>query len=164
MRDPWDRRIDQWFETGRQFVDGVAGNRPGKRKIGRKDKREDKSLQTISRWVEDKLDWFLEDDESWLEPWQVEQETNSNVSGNRKRPLDAISRRTAKGVNQVDPHNEPFSDEDGWPDDALFKVDRWQRSQTARPYKNDEDSLSSSREVDLSNKNRPLPRSSRRRS
>ena len=32
-RDPLERRMDQWFETGRQFVDGVAGNRPGKRCI-----------------------------------------------------------------------------------------------------------------------------------
>ena len=31
-KDPLDRRVDKWIETGRQVVDGVAGNRPGMRK------------------------------------------------------------------------------------------------------------------------------------
>ena len=33
-RDPRDRRLDQWLETGRQLVDGVAGRRPGQRRPG----------------------------------------------------------------------------------------------------------------------------------
>ena len=31
-RQPLERRVDKWIETGRQVVDGVAGNRPGMRK------------------------------------------------------------------------------------------------------------------------------------
>ena len=34
-KDPLERRMDQWFETGRQFVDGVSGTRPGQRKAGK---------------------------------------------------------------------------------------------------------------------------------
>ena len=26
---PLDRRMDKWIQTGKQVVDGVAGNRPG---------------------------------------------------------------------------------------------------------------------------------------
>ena len=30
--EPFDRRMDKWIQTGKQVVDGVAGNRPGQRK------------------------------------------------------------------------------------------------------------------------------------
>ena len=33
LRSPLDRRVDKWLETGRQFVDGVSGTRPGMRRI-----------------------------------------------------------------------------------------------------------------------------------
>ena len=31
-RAPLDRRMDKWIQTGKQVVDGVAGNRPGQRR------------------------------------------------------------------------------------------------------------------------------------
>ena len=62
-RDPLDRRFDQWLETGRQLVDGVAGTRPGQRGSGRTDRRSTPSLENVGRWVGDKIDWFLEEDE-----------------------------------------------------------------------------------------------------
>jgi hypothetical protein len=62
-RDPRDRRLDQWLETGRQLVDGVAGRRPGQRRPGL-------DLDSVGRWVGDKVEWLLEEDDDWREPWQ----------------------------------------------------------------------------------------------
>ena len=57
-RDPRDRRLDQWLETGRQLVDGVAGRRPGQRRAGL-------DLDSVGRWVGDKVEWLLEEDDDW---------------------------------------------------------------------------------------------------
>ena len=56
--DPLDRRLDQWLETGRQLVDGVAGTRPGSRgSAGRGGSRSTAaSLDAVGRWVGDKID------------------------------------------------------------------------------------------------------------
>ena len=60
-RDPLDQRIDQWVETGRQFVDGVSGRRPGQR-------RGPMALDSVGRWVGEKVEWLLEDDDDWRSP------------------------------------------------------------------------------------------------
>lgn len=64
------------MSAGRQFVDGVSGSRPGARRPeegrggnGRPDGRRPGPLQ-LGRWVEDRLDWFLDDGDDWREPWQ----------------------------------------------------------------------------------------------
>ena len=57
-REPRDRRLDQWLETGRQLVDGVAGRRPGQRRPGL-------DLDSVGRWVGDKVEWLLEEDDDW---------------------------------------------------------------------------------------------------
>jgi hypothetical protein len=82
-RDPRDRRLDQWLETGRQLVDGVAGRRPGQRRPGL-------DLDSVGRWVGDKVEWLLEEDDDWREPWQESAEPKAR----RKQPLQAISRRS----------------------------------------------------------------------
>ena len=43
MEDRRDRRLDTWIETGRQFVDGVSGRRPGQRRNGF-------DLDSVGRW------------------------------------------------------------------------------------------------------------------
>ena len=53
MEDRRDRRLDTWIETGRQFVDGVSGRRPGQR-------RSSFDLDSVGRWVGDKVEWLLE--------------------------------------------------------------------------------------------------------
>ena len=63
MEDRRDRRLDTWIETGRQFVDGVSGRRPGQR-------RSSFDLDSVGRWVGDKVEWLLEEDDAWREPWQ----------------------------------------------------------------------------------------------
>ena len=74
-REPrFDQRLDQWLATGRQLVDGVAGARPGSRASGRPQPGGRAGGLPrpggLGRWVEDKLDWLLEDDDGWREPWE----------------------------------------------------------------------------------------------
>ena len=149
-RDPLDRRMDQWLETGRQFVDGVSGRRPGQR-------RASQALDSVGRWVGDRIEWLMEDDEAWREPWQ---EPSAEVRPNGKRPLEAISRRRA-APQQPQPHGGSAASDateqadsqlseasDQWPDDETFQVPHWQRGGAGSTS---------------STPRRALPRSSRRR-
>ncbi len=158
-RDSLDRRFDQWIETGRQFVDGVAGTRPGQRRSFNVGRRSSSSLETVGRWVGDKLDWLLEDEDGWLEPWQEEQ--NMSDSGN-KRPLDAISRRVPQSDISALEANPVVDDEDQWPDDSSYRVDQWQRPSLKET--DDSEGFSRNSRNFKSSKKRPLPRSSRKRS
>jgi hypothetical protein len=66
-------RLDQWVSRGRQLVDGVSGARPGSRPGGRPAEGRAggrPSLDGLGRWVETRLDWLLEDDDDWREPWE----------------------------------------------------------------------------------------------
>ena len=154
-RDPRDRRLDQWLETGRQLVDGVAGRRPGQRRPGL-------DLDSVGRWVGDKVEWLLEEDDDWREPWQESAEPMAR----RKQPLQAISRRSRQrsmpaAASQPPPTAAPLvaesSASEDWPEDDLFRVQRWQRDQIQRSSTQGEpqDQPPSAR--------RGLPRSSRRR-
>jgi len=154
-RDPRDRRLDQWLETGRQLVDGVAGRRPGQRRPGL-------DLDSVGRWVGDKVEWLLEEDDDWREPWQDSAEPKAR----RKQPLQAISRRSRQRSMPTAAFQPPptaassvaeTSGSDEWPDDDLFQVQRWQRDPTQRssPQGEPQDQPPSAR--------RGLPRSSRRR-
>ncbi len=149
--------MDQWIETGRQLVDGVAGNRPGKRKSINKEPRMGSSLENVGRWVGDKLDWLLEDEEGWLEPWQTEQKVNYTGG---KRPLEAISRRTNDVVSSFN-EDQSLMRKDEWPEESSFRVERWQRRQSETRV-NDEDRSTGQRQKSRA-ESRPLPRSSRRR-
>ena len=154
-RDPRDRRLDQWLETGRQLVDGVAGRRPGQRRSGL-------DLDSVGRWVGDKVEWLLEEDDDWREPWQESAEPMAR----RKQPLQAISRRSRQrsmpaAASQPPPTAAPSGAEssasEDWPEDDLFQVHRWQRDpiQRSSPQGEPQDQPPSAR--------RGLPRSSRRR-
>ena len=146
MEDRRDRRLDTWIETGRQFVDGVSGRRPGQR-------RSSFDLDSVGRWVGDKVEWLLEEDDAWREPWQ---DTDRPLRS-AKRPLEAISRRgrqvssapSVPAMTSPDPGSV-----DDWPEDDSFRVDRWQRSRsTATPAVDPQPPAP----------RRSLPRSSRRR-
>jgi hypothetical protein len=110
--DQLDRRLDQWLETGRQLVDGVAGTRPGRRSgvAGRAGRSSGASLDAVGRWVGDKIDWLLDEEDDWREPWEPEPAARTvrdrssarvdaiagdsrAVSTGGKRRLQAISRR-----------------------------------------------------------------------
>ena len=157
-RDPLERRMDQWLETGRQFVDGVSGNRPGQRRgvnpFG-------SNLDDVGRWVGDKLDWFFEEEDDWIDSSPLEKKHSTMNFSSRKRPLQAISRRGTKSISPSD-HAETISfKEDKWPDESFHRLE----SQT-NIDRDLEDSISSSKidpDFSRSVKKRRLPRSSRRR-
>jgi len=61
--DPLEQGLDRLVSAGRQLVDGVAGTRPGARAGERAGERP--RLAGLGRWVEEKLDWILEDEDDW---------------------------------------------------------------------------------------------------
>ncbi len=156
----FDRRVDQWIATGRQFVDGVAGNRPGKRRLPNNDHRNYSDFGAVGRWIDEKMDWLLEEDDDWQESWQSSNFNNASEIM-KKRPLEAISRRVLKESDNrysMDP-NHRSSEE--WPDESNFQVQKWQRNSFQDKSNTDRKSNISIRKNSLGN--RPLPRSNRRR-
>ena len=121
-----EQRLDQWVSAGRQLVDGVSGARPGSRSAGR---GSGMRLDHLGRWVEDKLDWLLEDDESWQESWEGSAQARSRsperVVRSRREPLQAISRRQPAAAGSA-------ADLQDWPDDDNFTLNRWRRGEEPR--------------------------------
>ena len=159
-KDSFDLRMDQWIETGIQFVEGVSGARPGKRKLKKATRISQQGFNKVGRWVEQKLDWILEEEDSWQEPWQTERNSTAMYSGNKKM-LDAVSRRGQKFLPQESNDELDLNNEDDWPDENIFKVEKWQRN-TRNVNDLKEDSRDDSSRASKFN-NRPLPRSSRKR-
>ena len=153
--DPFDRRLDRWLDTGRQLVDGVSGARPGRRGVDRLDGAS--RLDAMGRWVGDRIDWLLDEEDDWREPPEPSSRWDSPrspsrptvsasssrmerpVSAGRKRPLEALSRRQpvlpppsavepASPAPSVQPDPVVSEADDAWPDDDNFRVDRWKRS------------------------------------
>ena len=160
-RDPLERRMDKLIQTGKQVVDGVAGNRPGQKRSGWRDRSTRVNFDKVGRWMEDKIDWFFEDDEDWLEDEELDTDI-SDINLNKKRPLGAISLRVPKALPPQDNSKRKNLEENNeWPDDRSFKLSQWERK----------DHLKKQQDVDLNDssslrkypKKRNLPRSSRRK-
>ena len=158
-----DRRMDRWIETGKQVVDGVAGNRPGHKRGRWQDKTTAPNFEKVGRWMEEKIDWFFEDDDDWLENEDLDDDLfQENISSNSKRPLGAISLRAPKALPPCIQEKRNTQDEmDEWPDDQAYKLNRWKRKNNF--IKHDEKTLTNSLEAELPNKRRNIPRSSRRK-
>ena len=165
FRDQRDRRLDQFLETGRQFVDGVSGRRPGQRPGVR---RSGLDLDSVGRWVGEKVEWLLEEDDDWQEPWQEAgrgRPEPARSMRSARRPLDAISRRSRRGttaqaaaLTSTPPVAQEFkSDQQDWPEDDSFRVQRWSRSAQSTPSPEPEAA------PNPTSARRALPRSSRRR-
>jgi hypothetical protein len=194
--DPLEQGLDRLVSAGRQLVDGVSGARPGARAGQRSPRPGARSGVTrprigeLGRWVEDKLDWILEDEDDWREPWQEASprepspsrrasapqrplpadlpdrppaSASGPVAGGRRRPLEAISRRDQRR-RPTQTSSASQSQGDDWPDDTTFARPRWQRpliDPTRAPdLSGDAARAAAARQRDGS---RPLPRSSRRR-
>ena len=169
--DPLEQGLDRLVSAGRQLVDGVSGARPGSRTAARGAQRggEDRrpGLDRLGRWVEDKIDWILDEDEDWREPWQepaprqslprepVQRENVRQVEPAGRRPLEAISRRGRSGDGAVP--------QDDWPDDASFSIPRWQRQPAASQPAALQPQSVDAPAPEPSGAGRPLPRSTRRR-
>ena len=127
-RAPLDRRMDKWIQTGKQVVDGVAGNRPGQRRRGWQDKDTSANFEKVGRWMEEKIDWFFEDDDDWLDYEDLDDEPFQESSKNIKRPLSAISLRAPKALPPLIEGSRKNLDElDEWPDEQSFKLNKWER-------------------------------------
>jgi len=193
---PLEQRLDRWMTTGRQLVEGVSGGRPGARQGSRRPEGRPGGrggFDAVGRWVEDRLDWLLDDSDDWPEPWQENDRRLGEPSGRRasqpapgrpaagwsgaergdrpRRPLEAISRRGLSAGPGAAP-SPPAPDPQDWPDDSSFSVPRWQRpTQPLRrpdPLGSDHEQRGP-RDPDAGGGTpeaasaRPLPRSSRRR-
>ncbi len=155
FRDPLERRMDQLVESGRQFVDGVAGNRPGQRR-----KSNSRSFNDMGRWMGEKIDWFFEDEDEWTEniDSQIDIEEMAPL---KKRPLTAVSLRVPKAISASEQKNNDSFEE--WPDEESFRVERWERadSPNAQNFIKTKDNYDLYDSKDISG--RPLPKSSRRK-
>ena len=165
-----DRKVDQFLEAGRQFVDGVSGTRPGSRRRGRFNRLSRSNVNDIGRWVSDKVDSIFEDEE--LEDWEDDNENinqfkyfsrgidieSKKENCMNKRPLEARSLRES---------NEPNSNQsarllypvDDWPEEGDFKVNKWQRSNNEK----EEINLEENNEITRIPKTKSFPKSRRRR-
>ena len=173
-----DKQVDRIFETGRQFVDGVSGARPGKRRNSDFQGITSKSVKKVGRWVSKKVDLFFDednddwydddnydddnyDDESEVKSFSRKSNNNKFAKPYSKRPLEAISLRQPKNLQSNEqkklPYGKEIQDEE-WPDEVDFTVERWQRvsekeNNTSRDQSNQQ----------VQSKSRNLPRSRRRR-
>ncbi len=162
-RAPLDRRVDSWIQTGKQVVDGVAGNRPGQRRGGWQDKETSTSFEKVGRWMEDKIDWFFEDEDDWMDSEYSIAEPPQEKSNNTKRPLSAISLRTPKALPPQDQRRMNTSEElDEWPDDQSFKLNKWERKDNLIE-RNVPDLKNSSLKERTPQRRKNIPRSSRRK-
>ena len=172
-----DKRVDQFFEVSRQFVDGVSGARPGTRKARDFQQFSSKNFKNVGRWVTSKMDEFLEDDyddglnnEDWSnndlnmnsKSFRRQSSESKNINHSIKRPLKAISMRNSgqpilEGQKRFD-SSQSFLDEE-WPEDSDFKTNKWQRNSEANQEINQTNQFSNSRQ----SQSRNFPRSRRRR-
>jgi hypothetical protein len=151
MPESW-KDLDRLVSAGRQLVDGVSGARPGSRSGNR---GEGRRLSGLGRWVENKLDWILEDEDDWREPWQETRPEPSSQARPRRR-LDAISRRSAEPL-RGQPRQELEPDQ--WPEDEAFALPRWQRQPSSAPQSQPQSEPPSQSQPT----GRAMPRSTRRR-
>ena len=137
-----DKQVDKIFETGRQFVEGVSGTRPGKKRKTDFQEMSRKNVKNVGRWVSDKMDMIFEEEDFTDQENSYEniQDIKSFTRESRfvevekpfsKRPLEALSLRQPKYLDTNEQKKLPYGKSnsyDEWPDDSDLKVDRWQRS------------------------------------
>ena len=161
-REPLDRRMDKWIQTGKQVVDGVAGNRPGQRRAGWQDKPNGPNFEKVGRWMEEKIDWFFEEDDEWLDNEDSDDASIQESIINPKRPLGAISLRAPRALPpSIEETRNTLNKSDEWPDDQSFKLNRWERKNNL--IKENEQNLNNSFSDQRSSKRRNIPRSSRKK-
>ena len=118
-----DKQVDKIFETGRQFVDGVSGARPGKRRNSDFQGITSKSVKKVGKWVSEKVDLFFDDDN---DDWRDDNfyDDNSDITTfprefnyyestklYSKRPLEAISLRQPKTLQTTEQKKLPYVQE-----------------------------------------------------
>ncbi len=168
-----DKQVDKIFETGRQFVDGVSGARPGKKRNTDFQEISRRNVKNVGRWVSDKMDMFFEEDD-WsyqensyedaqdIKAFSRESKFIDDEKPLSKRPLEALSLRQPKSFQMDEQKKLPYgklNSLDEWPDDADLKVDRWQRSSE----RINDINVNQDNSKSILNNRRSIPRSRRRR-
>ena len=167
-----DKQVDKIFETGRQFVDGVSGARPGKRRNSDFQGITSKSVKKVGRWVSKKVDLFFDEDDDWyddnfyddnsdIKTFSRESNPLKPAKQHFKRPLESISLRQPKNLQKTEQKKLPYvqeSKDEDWPDEMDFKVERWQRTSDNENNTSRDQSIQQ-----VQSKSRNLPRSRRRR-
>ena len=169
-----DKQVDKIFETGRQFIDGVSGAKPGKRRNSDFQGITSKSVKKVGRWVSEKVDLFFdEENDDWYDDDDYYSDNSATKTYSRessivksdkphlKRPLEAISLRQTKNSQITEPKKLPYgieSKDEDWPDEMDFTVQRWQRSSEKENDKPRDQLIQRAQ-----SKSRNLPRSRRRR-
>ena len=165
-----DKKVDQFLEVGRQFVDGVSGTRPGSRRGGKFRRLSRANIKDMGRWVSNKVDSILEDEE--FEDWNVDNENGDQLkyfsrgedseskkeNFMNKRPLEARSLRESNKsiLNQSTKLLYPVEE---WPEGSDLKVNRWQRNIDEKEKIN----LEKNDEITRHPKTKSFPKSNRRR-
>ena len=165
-----DRKVDQFLEVGRQFVDGVSGTRPGSRRRGRFNRLSRSNINDVGRWVSDKVDSIFEEEE--FDDWYSDTES-SNEFKYFSRDVDSRSIKekpmnkrplTARSLREF---NKPASNNakkllcpvEDWPEEDDFKVSKWQRSSN----ESQEINFEKNNETTRTPKTKSFPKSRRRR-
>jgi len=130
-------------------------------------------VKKVGRWVSEKVDLFFdEDNDDWndanfyddnsdIKTFTKESNSYESTKPYSKRPLEAISLRQPKNLQTTEQKKLPYwkeSEDDAWPDEMDFKVERWQRS-SEKENNTSRDQLNQK----VQSKSRNLPRSRRRR-
>tara|TARA_B100000965_G_scaffold306596_1_gene265537 strand:- start:83 stop:514 length:432 start_codon:yes stop_codon:yes gene_type:complete len=119
-------------------------------------------LERVGRWMEEKIDWFFEDDDEWLDNEDLDGEFIQENTINSKRPLGAISLRVPKALPPgIDKNSNNPNSKDEWPDDQSFKVNRWERKNNL--IQQNGQNLNESFQNERSSRKRNIPRSSRKK-
>ena len=168
-----DKKIDQFFEAGRQIADGFSGTRPGTRKNSSFRDFSRRNVRNVSNWVTDKMDSFFEDDfEEWsnddndidtkeFKSFRRSVDVEEDFLYKGKRPLEAISLRSKDKVigqqKKLGPSKD-YSDQD-WEEDSFFQTNKWKRPSPKKggsllDQKSDNKRISTARNFPRSRRNR----------
>ena len=169
----FDKKIDQFFEAGRQIADGFSGTRPGTRKRQSFRDFSRRNVRNVGNWVTDKMDSFFEDDfEEWSnDDIEIDEKEYKSYSRGpdaeedflfqEKRPLEAISLRLKDNIVEQQKRLAPSKDDSnqGWEEDSFFQTNKWKRPSEKR----DEYQLDQKSDVNRKSLGRNFPRSRRSR-
>ena len=137
----FDKKIDQFFEAGRQIADGFSGTRPGTRKNSSFRNFSKRNLRNVSNWMTDTMDSFFEDNfEEWnnddndidtkeFKSFRRSGDAEEEFVYEGKRPLEAISLRSKDKVidqqKKLGPSKD-YSDQE-WEENSFFQTNKWKR-------------------------------------
>ena len=147
-------------------MNGVAGTRPGQHHSMSSERPTLFKLESVGRWLGERLEWLFDEEDSWHEPWQRDKTIMAHHSNTEKRPLKAISRRRASesqprsSVNAGVAHSAITGSVSDQPENASSCPEYWPSSDKGIFWAGPEQQYRRQQPLESQ---RLLPRSSRRR-